>query len=47
MKSFSPSLIAGLALREILVRDPWQVEALTLMGYIETRLEDYAVAANC
>ncbi len=31
------------ALREILARDPSQFEALTLMGYIEARLEDYAV----
>jgi hypothetical protein len=33
-------------LREILVREPDQFEALTLMGYIEAKLEDYAVSAK-
>jgi hypothetical protein len=34
------------ALREILKREPDQFEALTLMGYIEAKLEDYAVSAK-
>jgi GWxTD domain-containing protein len=33
-------------LREILGREPDQFEALTLMGYIEARLEDYEVSAK-
>ena len=33
-------------LREILSREPDQFQALTLMGYIEAKLEDYAVSAK-